>query len=155
VEVPDGSPDEEEPGFPAREDALDRGDPDQQGRARPHRQRLAPGRPGSGTEHPEEAHGRDAVHPRRRAAHDPEGGQDQGRRRDPEEGFLTVRLDPASAALYALVALCLVMVGAILTLGPVSVEQRGAVLGGIVVVLFTVSRLGRRRGPKDDDDEVI
>jgi hypothetical protein len=60
-------------------------------------------------------------------------------------------LDPASAALYALVAICLVMIGAILTLGPVSVEQRGAVLGGIVVVLFTVSRLGKRRHDDEGD----
>jgi 4-hydroxybenzoate polyprenyltransferase len=64
-----------------------------------------------------------------------------------------MNIDPASAALYALIALCLVMVGAILTLGPVSVEQRGAVLGGIVVVLFTVYRLSRRRAKGDDEGE--
>lgn len=48
-------------------------------------------------------------------------------------------IDPADAALYAIIATCLVLVGAILTLGPVSVEQRAAVLTGIFAALALVA----------------
>jgi hypothetical protein len=47
-------------------------------------------------------------------------------------------IDPRSAALYALIAICLVLIGALLTPGSVPLEQRGAVLGGIVVVLGAI-----------------
>ena len=57
-----------------------------------------------------------------------------------------MNLDPPSAAQFALVAACLVLLGAILTVGPVTVEQRGAVLGGIVLILGTIAWRRRRNG---------
>jgi len=57
-----------------------------------------------------------------------------------------VNIDSANAARYAIVAICLVLVGAILTLGPVSVEQRAAVLAGIVSVLLVLGYQRRRDG---------
>jgi hypothetical protein len=60
-----------------------------------------------------------------------------------------MRLDPGSAALYALVAICLVLIGALLTPGSVGLNERGAVLGGIVVVLFTVARLFHKRNNEE------
>jgi hypothetical protein len=54
------------------------------------------------------------------------------------------RLDPKDAALYALIAICLVLIGALLTPGQVGVNERGAVLGGIAAVLFAIGL--RRRG---------
>jgi len=54
-------------------------------------------------------------------------------------------IDPESAALYALVAICLVLIGAILTPGTLSIEQRGPVLAGIVTVLFGVAWRFRSR----------
>ena len=57
------------------------------------------------------------------------------------------RLDPEAAALYAIVAICLVLTGALLTVGVISVEQRGTVLAGIIAVLLAVAwRSGRNRG---------
>lgn len=60
-----------------------------------------------------------------------------------------MRLDPASAAQWALVALALVMMGAILTTGIVSIEQRAVVLSGIVAVLGAIA--WRQRRHHDDD----
>jgi len=57
-----------------------------------------------------------------------------------------MQLDPASAAYYALIAICLVLIGALLTPGSVTVEQRGAVLSGIIIVLFTIALRRRRIG---------
>jgi hypothetical protein len=57
-----------------------------------------------------------------------------------------VNLDPPDAALWALVAICLVLIGALLTPGTVGVDERGVVLGGIVATLFAVGWRGRRRG---------
>jgi hypothetical protein len=54
------------------------------------------------------------------------------------------RLDPSSAAAYAIIAICLVLIGAILTPGSVGLNERGAVLGGIVAVLLAVAWRGRR-----------
>ena len=55
-------------------------------------------------------------------------------------------LDPAAAALYALVAICLVLVGAILTPGSVGINERGAVLAAITAVLFAIGwRIRRTR----------
>ena len=63
------------------------------------------------------------------------------------------RLTPAGAAFFALIAICLVLIGALLTPGSVSVEQRGAVLAGIVTTLFIIANLtSRRRRPPDDDE---
>ena len=53
-------------------------------------------------------------------------------------------IDPATAALYSIIAICFVLVGAILTLGPVSVEQRAAVLAGIFAALSLVAWRNRR-----------
>jgi len=55
-------------------------------------------------------------------------------------------LNPESAALYAIVAICLVLLGALLTPGTLSIEQRGPVLAGIVTVLFGVAWRARARG---------
>jgi len=70
-----------------------------------------------------------------------------------------MNLNPASAALYAIIAICLVLVGAILTQGILSVEQRGSVLAAIVAVLGGIAIWDRRRSkrkkpprrPGDDD----
>lgn len=56
-------------------------------------------------------------------------------------------LDPSSAALYALIAICLVLVGALITPGAVGLEERGAVLAAIAAVLFAVGWRIRRGGP--------
>jgi hypothetical protein len=60
-----------------------------------------------------------------------------------------VPLDPASAARYAIIAICLVLVGAILTPGSVGINERGALLGAIAAILFAIA-LRRRRGSGDD-----
>jgi hypothetical protein len=63
-------------------------------------------------------------------------------------------LDPKSAALYALVAICLVLVGALLTPGTVGVDERGVVLAGIVTVLLLIGYGFRiRRGGGGDGGE--
>jgi transposase len=54
------------------------------------------------------------------------------------------RLDPAAAAQYALIAICLVLVGALLTPGQVGVNERGAILAAIATVLFAIAWRGRR-----------
>jgi hypothetical protein len=57
-----------------------------------------------------------------------------------------VNLDPASAALYALIAICLVLIGALLTPGQVGLNERGAVLAAIAAVLFAIGwRIRRTR----------
>lgn len=59
-------------------------------------------------------------------------------------------LDPKSAALYALIAICLVLVGALLTPGTVGVDERGVVLAGIVGVLLLIGlRIRLRRGDNE------
>lgn len=55
-----------------------------------------------------------------------------------------MHLDPASAAQYALIGICLVLVGALLTPGSLAIEQRGAVLAGIITILVAISWRGRR-----------
>jgi hypothetical protein len=58
-----------------------------------------------------------------------------------------MRLTPQDAALYALIAICLVLIGALLTPGQVGVNERGAILGAIAAVLFTIAwRRGRPDG---------
>jgi hypothetical protein len=56
-----------------------------------------------------------------------------------------VNLDPASAALYALVAICLVLVGAIITPGQVGIDERGAILAAIAGILLAIAWRGRRQ----------
>ena len=60
------------------------------------------------------------------------------------------RLDPEAAALYAVVAICLVLIGALLTVGVITVEQRGTVLAGIIATLLAVAWRGRRRRDRDE-----
>ncbi len=55
-------------------------------------------------------------------------------------------LDPKAAAQYALIAICLVLIGALLTPGSVGLAERGTVLAGIVAVLFAIAWRGRRSG---------
>jgi hypothetical protein len=55
------------------------------------------------------------------------------------------QLDPESAALYALIAICLVLIGGLLTTGIITIEQRGTVLAGVIAVLLAVAYRGRRR----------
>ena len=57
---------------------------------------------------------------------------------------MIVQLDPASAALYALIAICLVLIGAVLTPGSVSIDQRAAILAAIDGVLFAIGWRVRR-----------
>lgn len=66
-----------------------------------------------------------------------------------------MHIDPSSAAYYALIAICLVALGALLT-GDVqnfSIAERGTVLGGIVAVLGYVAWRGHRKRPGDDGGE--
>ena len=48
-------------------------------------------------------------------------------------------LDPKNAALYALIAICLVLVGAILAESDVPASERAAVLVGTVGVLLLIA----------------
>jgi hypothetical protein len=58
-----------------------------------------------------------------------------------------VPLDPASGALYAIIAICLVLIGAILTPGSVGINERGALLGAIAGILLVIGwRIKRRPG---------
>lgn len=61
------------------------------------------------------------------------------------------RIDPGTAAYYALIAVCFVALGAVLTgdIQAFSIQERGTVLGGIVAVLGYVAWRGRKK--KDDD----
>jgi hypothetical protein len=60
-----------------------------------------------------------------------------------------MKLDPHDAALWALIAIALVLIGALLTPGEVSIVERGTVLAGIVAVLLTIGWRIRKR--KDDE----
>jgi hypothetical protein len=60
-----------------------------------------------------------------------------------------VSLDPSGAALYAIIAISLVMVGALITPGTLTVDQRGPVLAGIVTVLFAIGWRVHRRPPPE------
>ena len=55
-------------------------------------------------------------------------------------------LDPADAALFALIAITLVLVGALLTPGQVGLDQRAALLAAIAGVLFAISLRRRKQG---------
>jgi len=56
-----------------------------------------------------------------------------------------LNLDPRSAALFAMIGLVCVLMGALLTIGPLTVEQRGTVLAGVFAVLAAVAWRGGRR----------
>jgi hypothetical protein len=62
-----------------------------------------------------------------------------------------VRLDPSSAALYSIIAICLVLIGAIITPGTVGINERGAVLGAIAGILLLIGWRIRRLRPPDDE----
>lgn len=66
-----------------------------------------------------------------------------------------MRLNPSEAALYALVAIALVSLGAILTgsTETFSIAERGSVLAGIVAVLAGVYFVGRNRNHDDHPDD--
>jgi hypothetical protein len=63
------------------------------------------------------------------------------------------RLDPQSAAQYAIIAVALIMIGALLTTGVVSIEQRAVVLGGVFTALFAIAWRKKRKGPPTDDKD--
>jgi hypothetical protein len=54
-------------------------------------------------------------------------------------------LDPHDAALWAIVAICFALIGAILTAGQLGVAERGTVLVAIGTTLFAVAWRSRRR----------
>jgi hypothetical protein len=61
------------------------------------------------------------------------------------------RLDPESASYYAIVAICLILIGALITPGALDTASRGSVLAAVVGTLFLVAYRFRRRHPRDDD----
>jgi len=56
-----------------------------------------------------------------------------------------VTLSPHEAALWAIIAICFVLIGAILTPGTVGIDERGAILAAIAAVLLAVGWRLRRR----------
>ena len=54
-------------------------------------------------------------------------------------------LSPHEAALWAIIAICFVLIGAILTPGTVGIDERGAILAAIAAVLLAVGWRLRRR----------
>lgn len=57
-----------------------------------------------------------------------------------------MNLNPSEGALWAIIAICLVLIGALLTPGQVGINERGALLGAIAAVLFAVGlRIRRNR----------
>jgi hypothetical protein len=57
-----------------------------------------------------------------------------------------VTLSPHEAALWAIIAICFVLIGAILTPGTVGIDERGAILAAIAAVLLAVGWRLKRRG---------
>jgi hypothetical protein len=63
-------------------------------------------------------------------------------------------LNAHEAALWALIAICLVLIGAILTPGTVGIDERSAILAAIAAVLLAIGwRVSRRRPPPDDKED--
>jgi len=59
-------------------------------------------------------------------------------------------VDPKSAALYSIIAICFVLIGAILTPGTVGIDQRAALLAAIAGILLVIGFGFRmRRGGGD------
>jgi len=57
-----------------------------------------------------------------------------------------VSLDPHDASLWAIIAICFVLIGALLTPGEVGIVERGTVLVGIASVLLAIGwRIRHRR----------
>jgi len=61
-----------------------------------------------------------------------------------------VRLDPSSAALYALIAICLVLVGGIITAGQLGVAERGTILVAIGTILAAIGWRTKHRPGGDE-----
>jgi hypothetical protein len=61
-----------------------------------------------------------------------------------------VKLDPHDAAYWALIAICLVLIGAILTPGAVGVDERAAILAAIAALLLAIGIRGRRKKEEED-----
>lgn len=57
-----------------------------------------------------------------------------------------MNLNVHEAALWALIAICFVLIGALLTPGTVGVAERGSILAAIAAVLFAIGWRIRRRG---------
>ena len=57
-------------------------------------------------------------------------------------------MNVGEAALWAIIAICLMLVGALITPGVVTTEQKAPVLAGIVTVLFAI---GWRLRKKDSE----
>ena len=68
------------------------------------------------------------------------------RRRHPVADAGTVNLNVHEAALWAIIAICFVLIGAILTPGTVGIDERGAILAAIAAVLLAVGWRLKRRG---------
>jgi hypothetical protein len=60
-----------------------------------------------------------------------------------------MNLNVADAALWAIIAICLVLIGALLTPGTVGIAERGSILAAIAGILFAIGWRVRKR--KDDD----
>lgn len=57
-----------------------------------------------------------------------------------------MNLDVHEAALWAIIAICFVLIGALLTPGTVGLDERSAVLAAIAAVLLAIGWRIRRRG---------
>ena len=60
-------------------------------------------------------------------------------------------LDPRDAALFATIALALVLAGAVLAASGVAIEQKASAMAAIVAALALVAYRGRRGRPPGDD----
>lgn len=61
-------------------------------------------------------------------------------------------MTPSTAAYWAVIAICFVLIGAVLSAQNLSVEQRGTVLGGIFAALAFVGwRHRHQRGSNGED----
>ena len=63
-----------------------------------------------------------------------------------------MKLDPSDMALFAIIAIDLVLVGAILTPGQVGLNERGAIMAAIAGSLFAIAYRWRKKngGPPSD-----
>ena len=63
-----------------------------------------------------------------------------------------MKYSPADMALFAIIAIDLVLIGAILTPGPVGLNERSAVMAAIAASLFAIAwRTGRKNGGPPSD----
>lgn len=64
-----------------------------------------------------------------------------------------LRYDVETLAYLALIGICLILIGALLTAGPITIEQRGSVLAGIFAVLGAVAWRARHRSHRRTEDD--